>query len=370
MTYQSQPRRFGRVVGGMSDVIGQIVGQVGRITLNRPAALNALTLEMAEEIDALLSGWANDPVVKIVVMDAAGGRAFCAGGDITNLYACMTSGDLAQARRFFVSEYRLDQLIARYPKPVVAIMHCLVIGGGVGVSAHASHRIVTDRTVLVLPECSIGLIPDVGTSLLLARAPGRMGEYIGLTGSRLSGADCVATGFADKVVPTERLGELVAALVTEADVAVIERFGVEPGPSALVENSGAIDAVFEADAPSAIVARLKASSAEWARAALEAIGKASPMSIHCALWAIRKARVDGTVESALGNEYRFVTRALEYGDFQEGIRAVVIDKDRKPVWRDAGLEVISPDLVAAMFDGLDGEAMGDDELNFDRSASA
>jgi enoyl-CoA hydratase len=353
------------MVGGMSDVIGRVEGEVGRITLNRQAALNALTLEMVEEVDALLSGWGDDPAVKLVVIDAAGGRAFCAGGDITSLYQCMKAQDFAQARRFFVSEYRLDQLIARYPKPVVAIMHGIVIGGGVGVSAHASHRIVTDRTVLVLPECSIGLIPDVGTSLLLARAPGRLGEYIGLTGLRLSGADCIAAGFADRLVPANKLGELVAALVAEGELAVIERFAVAPGASVLVEIADAIYAVFEAETPGEIVERLKASGAEWAETALESMAKASPMSVHCALRAIRQARVDGTIEAALGNEFRFVMRALEYGDFQEGVRAVVIDKDRKPVWRDAGLEAILPEAVAAMFAEL-----GDSELNFDRSAEA
>lgn len=349
----------------MSDVIGRIEGSVGRITLDRPAALNALTLEMVDEIDATLSGWADDAAVSMVVMDAAGGRAFCAGGDVTSLYQCMKASDFAQARRFFVHEYRLDQMIARYPKPVVALMHGIVIGGGVGVSAHASHRIVTDRTVLVLPECSIGLIPDVGTSLLLARAPGRLGECIGLTGSRLSGADCIAAGFADWFVPADRLGDLVAALVAEADVAVIERFAVESGASGMAANSAEIDAVFAAETPGEIVARLKATKAEWAEAAVEAIGKAAPMSLHCALWAIRRARVDDSIEAALRNEFRFVTRALEYGDFQEGVRAVVIDKDRKPVWRDAGLEATTPEAVAAMFAEL-----GDDELNFDRSADA
>lgn len=348
----------------MSDVIGRIEGKVGRITLDRQPALNALTLEMVDEIDALLSGWVLDPAVSIVVMDAAGGRAFCAGGDITSLYHCMKDKDFAQAQRFFTNEYRLDQLIARYPKPVVAIMHGIVIGGGVGISAHASHKIVTDRTVLVLPECSIGLIPDVGTSLLLGRAPGRMGEYIGLTGARLSGADCVAAGFGDKVVPGEKLGELVAALVAEADVAVIDRFTVTPQASVLVENGDAIAAAFEAETVSEIAARLTALKAEWADTALEAIGKASPLSLHCALWAIRRAREENTIEAALANEYRFVTRALERGDFQEGIRAVVIDKDRTPKWLDAGIDGIAPDVVEGMFAAID------DELDFGRPMGA
>ena len=349
----------------MSDVIGRIEGKVGRITLNRPQALNALTYEMVVETGALLSAWTDDPEVKLVVLDAAGGRSFCAGGDITNLYACMKSGDIGQARRFFVSEYRLDLMIARFAKPVVAMMHGIVIGGGVGVSAHASHRIVTERTVLVLPECSIGLIPDVGTSLLLGRAPGRLGEFIGLTGSRLGADDCIATGFADRFVPADKLGELTAALVAEADEAAIERFAVAPGPSGLVASADAIDAVFSADTPGEIVERLKASKEGWAEAALEGIAKAAPMSVHCAMAAIRQARADGSIEQALGDEFRFVMRALTYGDFQEGIRAVVIDKDRQPKWRDAGLDGVAPEAVAAMF-----AALGDDELNFDRSAEA
>jgi len=347
----------------MSDVIGRIEGRVGHITLDRQPALNALTLEMAEDIDTLLSDWAADPAVAIVLLDAAGGRAFCAGGDITELYRCMASNDVAQARRFFLTEYRLDRLIARYPKPVVAIMHGIVIGGGVGISAHASHRIVTEKTVLVLPECSIGLIPDVGTTLLLGKAPGRLGEFIGLTGQRLGAADCIAAGFADHAVPSAALSDLIAALVAEADVAVIARFAVTPDPSALIKNAAAINNAFEADTPLEIIERLKASPDDWASTALEAIVKASPLSIHCALWAIRQARTAGTIEAALTNEYRFAMRALTHGDFQEGIRAVVIDKDRKPVWRDAGLEAITPEATAEMFADL-----GDHELNFDRSA--
>lgn len=347
----------------MTDVIGRIEGQAGRMTLNRPQALNALTLDMADAMTAQLDAWAGEPAVKLVILDAAGGKAFCAGGDIQALYDAMTSGNLEPAQRFFTHEYRLDRLIAKYPKPVVALMHGIVIGGGVGISAHASHRIVTDRTLFVLPECSIGLIPDVGTTHLLARAPGRLGEYIGLTGSRLAAADCLTAGLADTYVSSERLGELVAALTATGDVAAIPPFASAAPASGLAAKTASISAVFDAATAVEIAARLGCSKAEWAPAALTAMRAAAPLSVHSALWAIRQARTEGTLEAALANEYRFAMRALTHGDFQEGIRAAVIDKDRKPVWRDNGLDAVASGEVAAMFAPL-----GAGELNHNRSA--
>ena len=204
------------MTGRMTSVNLRVEGQVGRITLDRPETLNALTLAMIEAIDRQLRVWADSPDVAMVMIDGAGRRSFCAGGDVQWLYARMQSGELSDASRFFRAEYRLNQLIATYPKPYVALMHGIVIGGGVGLSAHGSHRIVTDETLLALPECSIGLIPDVGTSWLLGRAPGRLGEYIGLTGLRLSGTDAIAAGFADYYIASGQLADLTAKIVAAA----------------------------------------------------------------------------------------------------------------------------------------------------------
>ena len=338
----------------------RIEGKVGRITLDRPEALNALTLAMIEVMDRQLRHWADDPGVAMVMIDGAGGRAFCAGGDIQWLYARMMAGELAEARRFFRAEYRLNQLIATYPKPYVALMHGIVIGGGVGVSAHGSHRIVTDKTLLALPECSIGLIPDVGTSCLLGRAPGYLGEYIGLTGLRLSGEDAIAAGFADRYVPSDRLADLITALIAEPTPATIGRFAQPPAPSKFAGMATEIERIFNVDSgtsPQGIEQGLAASSAAWAPAALRAIRQASPLSIHCAIAAIRDGRRFRAVDKALTLEYRFVYRALDQGDFAEGIRAAVIDKDRKPHWESASLDGIACDAVDAMFAPL-----GDNEL--------
>ena len=330
----------------------RIEGKVGRITLDRPEALNALTLAMIEAMDRQLRHWADDPGIAMVLIDGAGGRAFCAGGDIQWLYARMKAGDLAKARWFFRAEYRLNQLIATYPKPYVALMHGIVIGGGVGVSAHGSHRIVTDKTLLALPECSIGLIPDVGTSCLLGRAPGRLGEYIGLTGLRLSGADAIAAGFADRCVASDRLAGVMRDMIADAHPSVIDLAFAEGAPSTLPDQLPEIDRVFGADTVPDIVARLRDSPADWAPAALRAMLAASPLSLNCALTAIRHGRRFNAVWKALTTEYRYVYRALEQGDFAEGIRAAVIDKDRKPRWRKPGIDQITQADVEAMLASL------------------
>jgi enoyl-CoA hydratase/carnithine racemase len=340
------------------DVRFAVEGVVGRITLDRPQALNALTFAMIEAMDAQLTAWARDPAIALVMIDGAGGKAFCAGGDIQLLYQAMRSGDLATARRFFEVEYRLNHRIATYPKPYVALMQGIVIGGGVGVSAHGSHRIVTDKTLLALPECSIGLIPDVGATHLLGHAPGRLGEYIGLTGLRLNGPDAVAAGLADVVVPAGDITSVVAEIVETGRLDVFDDIGRTPVTSKLDAMMPEIDAAFSADSVPEIADRLAASKADWAPAAHRAIQQACPLSLHCALVAIRAARDEPDVWDALRREYRFVWRALAQHDFAEGIRAAVIDKDRKPQWSRALLTGISADAVGAMLDGL-----GPDELN-------
>lgn len=341
------------------DLIVRVEGRVGRVTLNRPKSLNALTYEMASELEAALRRWATDASVAMVMVDAAGDRAFCAGGDIQDLYACGRAGGFDYGRRFWADEYRLNAFIAKYPKPYVAVMDGIVMGGGVGISAHGSHRVVTERTVLAMPECSIGLIPDVGASWRLAHAPGHVGDYIGLTGVRLGPGDAIYAGFADQFVRAARLEELKKALAGTGDPAAIADFAEIPPEGALAGHRREIDAAFGRGDVLAVIAALDAEGSEWAGKTLAAIRRGSPLSVACAFEIIRRAREAAGIEDALAMEYRFASRCMERGDFLEGIRAAVIDKDRKPVWSHARLEDVTGEEVVSMLAPADG---GDPEL--------
>ncbi len=344
----------------MADVEIQVEGAVGRITLNRPEALNALNDKMMYPIDDALQRWAVDDTVKMVVIDAAGDRAFCAGGDIAELYRRTRKGDLAYSRKFWRDEYRMNARIAGYQKPYVALMDGIVMGGGVGLSAHGSHRIVTERSMVAMPECAIGLIPDVGGTFLLSRSPGRLGEYLGLTGARMGAADAIQAGFADSFVPAARLPDLITALVKEADPRLIERFAETPPDGVLADIQPAIDEIFARDDLAGIAAALKQETeSEWAEKANRGLGKGCPLSMHATLRMIRAARDMANLEEALQMEYRYTWRSLEEGEFMEGIRAAVIDKDRAPRWAKPELDDVGDAGVDAMLAGL-----GESELTF------
>lgn len=315
----------------MAEILIRKEGRAGRVTLNRPEALNALTEGMLRALDAALTEWAEDDEVALVVIDAAGDRAFAAGGDIVDLYRSGRAGDFAFGRAFWAFEYRLNARIAAYPKPYVALMHGFVMGGGVGVSCHGSHRVVTDGAQIAMPECGIGLVPDVGGSKLLADAPGRLGEYLGATGARMGPADAIHAGFADRYVPAAEMGALTAALVETGDAGAVARFARPAGESALASIAGEVDAVFARPRAEEIEAALADAEAPWAVAARKALSKACPLSVACFLEMVRNAR-DMTLEEALAQEYRFTARCMEEGEFLEGIRAAVIDKDRNPRW--------------------------------------
>ncbi len=342
----------------MSDVEIRIEGKAGRITLNRPKALNAVTWEMLTAIDAALDAWENDSAVSLVVIDAAGDRAFAAGGDIVDLYNTGKSGDVAFGRRFWAEEYRLNARIASYPKPYVALMHGFVMGGGVGVSCHGSHRIVDESAQIAMPECGIGLIPDVGGSWLLARAPAGLGEMVGLTGHRMGPADAIFMGFADHFVPRADWPALTEALVHTGDVSAITALA-QPGPqAALGETNPDLDtaAVWSNSTIGAIVAELLANGSDTSQTQLKTLRKQSPLSVACGLCAIQAAR-SMTLDQALAQEYRYVWRCMTQGDFLEGIRAQVIDKDRNPHWLHDAAENVTATEVAAMLAPL-----GADEL--------
>lgn len=327
------------------DLHVRVEGRVGRITLTRPQALNAVNQAIVDGMTDALKRWEADDAVSLVLVDAEGEKAFSAGGDLAYVYRCGKAGDIEGPNRFWRDEYRLNALIDRYPKPYVAVMDGIVMGGGVGISGHGSHRIVTDNSMVAMPECAVGLVTDVGGSWLLARAPGHMGEFLGLTGTRMKGEDAIYAGFADIYVHRRRLADLKAALVESGDVAVLDHFAEAPPPSALAAQQQALDRIFSAATVPEILERLRADGSDWALKALEAIGKGSPLSAIMILSTVRAAT---SMEAALRNEYRFVSRVLEHGDFLEGIRAIVIDKDRKPAWRHAGIDAVPAELVAMM----------------------
>lgn len=327
------------------DIFIRVEGRAGRITLTRPKALNAITQAIVDAMFAALQRWELDPDFALVLVDAEGGKAFSAGGDLTSIYNAARAGDIASANSFWRDEYRLNAYIARYPKPYVAVMDGIVMGGGVGISAHGSHRIVTDASLVAMPECAVGLITDAGGSYLLGRSPGHIGAYLGLTGTRMKGEDAIYAGFADIFICRARLEEAKAALVATGDVSVLSRFAAASPPSALAGDRQIIDRCFAAETVPAIMELLRTDGSEWALKTLGAIEMGSPLSAVMILSAVRDAR---SLQHALRNEYRFVSRVLEYGDFVEGIRAMVIDKDRSPKWRHAHCGAVPAGLIATM----------------------
>ena len=310
--------------------------QAGRITFTRPQALNALSHDMALAIDTALTGWRDDPQVELVIIDAEGDRAFCAGGDIAAVYRAGLAGDHALGQRFFADEYRMNAAIADYPKPIVAFMGGFVMGGGVGVGGHASHRIVGDTTQIAMPESGIGLIPDVGGTWLLSRAPGRIGEYLALTGARMGAGDAIHAGFADTYLPEDRWPDLIDRLEATGDLSLIEGGDAPSAPLKTRDLSA-----FAQDTVADIIDALEQ---DGDAQTLKILHANSPLSMAAGLAMVRAARGDTRMQDALAREYRFTYRATQETDFLEGVRAQIIDKDRKPRW----MSDASPDYVAAL----------------------
>lgn len=332
----------------MDDLTIRTTGRAGRITFTRPKALNALTHAMARAIHDALEGWRDDPAVALVIIDAEGDRAFCAGGDIAAVYHAGRAGDHQVGRDFFRDEYRMNAAIADFPKPIVAFMQGFVMGGGVGVGGHASHRIVGDTTRIAMPESGIGLIPDVGGTWLLGRAPGRIGEYLAMTGGRMTAGDAIHAGFADMYIPEADWPGLIAMLEDSGDVTGLRG---HPAPAATLDRRD-LSAFGGRTLADITVALQEAGDDE----SLEALRRNSPLSMAAGLAMVRAARGDDCMQQSLSREYRFTARATAESDFLEGVRAQIIDKDRKPVWRrDA-----SDDTLRAMLAPL-----GDDELQWE-----
>jgi enoyl-CoA hydratase len=340
------------------DVIIRSEGAAGRITLNRPKALNALNLPMTDAITAALIQWRNDDRVKHVVIDGAGGRAFCAGGDIRAIYDIMPT-DSEYPRAYWRAEYRLNAMIARYGKPYVALMDGFCLGGGVGLSAHGSHRIVAERSQVGMPETAIGFTPDVGGSWLLARAPGHAGEYMAATAYRMNAADAIHAGFADTAIRADDIPAFVAALCEGQDASeTARRFAGSPGGSNLAARQADIDLIFGTETIQEAVCRLEAKGGPWAEETLRKISAHSPTALAAAHFSVRKVRGLSTVEEAIDHEYRYAHRAVTLHDFREGVRALLVDKDGKPQWRPAQLDDVRSSDVAALFAPLGKDELG------------
>lgn len=347
---------------GSSDTHVRIEAKAGRITLDRPRALNALTYPQIGVIAAALDAWEHDPAVAVVIIDATGGKAFCAGGDVRTLYDAAIDGP-AFARRFWLDEYRLNARISRYGKPYVAIMDGIVMGGGVGLSAHGRHRVVTERTSIAMPETTIGLIPDVGGTWLLSRPPrsadfaAETGTYLALTGERITATDAIGCGLADVAVASAHVPRLIEAIARSPEslpdvLAAVRAHPDEMPPPRLPDLRAAIDATFQHDRIAAILTALDAHGDARAREIAAALGSKSPLSLTLTLEALRRARNLPSLEAALAIEFKLVTRLYDCGEFIEGIRALLVDKDRMPKWRPATVGEVTPELAASFFAAL------------------
>lgn len=329
-------------------VLFAIEGRTGVITLNRPKALNALTHLMVLRMAAALAAWERDPAVSQVLIRGAGERGLCAGGDIRAIHDDAKAGNSASAE-FWRDEYRLNARIARYPKPYVALMDGIVMGGGVGVSAHGGVRVVTERSRVAMPETGIGFVPDIGGTWLLGRAPGRLGIHLALTGAAVGAADALLCGLADHFVPAGRLPELTAALAQAPVHEVLPRYAATPPPGELADQRPWIDHCYAADRVEEIVERLLADGEPAAKEAAETILAKSPTALKVTLAALRRAAALGSLEEALVQEFRVSCNALTSPDLVEGIRAQVVDKDREPRWSPPALTDVTEAEVERHF---------------------
>ncbi|WP_369193001.1 enoyl-CoA hydratase/isomerase family protein [Streptomyces djakartensis] len=339
-------------------VLFHTTGHAGHITLNRPRALNALTHTMVRRIDEALAAWERDPAVKTVVITGAGERGLCAGGDIRAIHDDARDGDGTASAAFWRDEYRLNARISRYPKPYVAVMDGIVMGGGVGVSAHGNVRVVTDRSRVAMPETGIGFVPDVGGTRLLALAPGELGTHLALTGAQIGAADALLCGLADHYVPSDSLPGLLDSLAFLPAAEALAGVTRTPPQGVLAASRDWIDTCYAADSVEEIVRRLLAHGDPAAKETAETLLSKSPTALKVTLASLRRARRLGTLERVLDQEYRVSCAALAMPDLVEGIRAQVVDKDRRPSWSPRTLAEVGDADVERFFGSLGERELG------------
>ncbi len=339
-------------------VLARVEGAVGRLTLNRPRALHALTTEMCRLMTDALLAWRDDPAMALVMIDHAGDRGFCAGGDIRML-AESGAGDGAAAREFFATEYRLNALLHDFPKPTLAVMDGVTMGGGVGISRPCRYRVATERTVFAMPETGIGLFPDVGGGWYLPRMPGAIGMWLALTGARLKAADCLLTAVATDYVESARIEALKAAVLAEpaAMETILTEFEADPGPPPLAQVQDDIDRLFGRDSLVAIADALGADDGEWARAQGHVLSTKSPHSMAVAFRQLREGAAMTDFAAEMAQEFRIGARVVHSPDFLEGVRALIVDKDNAPRWTPSTVEEVTPAMLDMVFAPLpSGEA--------------
>ena len=328
------------------DIFIRKSGYIGHITLNRPDVLNSLTYSMILSIEKALIEWETDENIALIIIDAEGDRAFCAGGDIQILYENGFKKNFAYGKKFWADEYRLNERIANYKKPFVAFMQGFTMGGGVGVSCHGSHRIVGETSKIAMPECSIGLVPDVGGSFLLAKLPGNIGIFLGVTGKRMRASDAIYCGFADYFIPETKWKDLKKKLIETGNIDWIKKFHERTEISAIEDSFSQISEAMVDVSTKNIESKLKHPSFEKD---LSALRFNSPISVAYTIIMLKMEKVRNNISDALDAEYSFTARSQEFGDFQEGIRAAVIDKDRNPLWKHKSLADVSEEDLKPFF---------------------
>lgn len=353
------------VVEKEEEIVTETEGCVGVIRLNRPKALNAITLDMVRFMSAALDRFEADPVVSVILLEGAGERGLCAGGDIRGLYdSIRAGGDLGKV--FWREEYILNARLASLAKPYVAFMDGIVMGGGVGLSAHGRHRVVTEKTMLAMPETGIGFFPDVGGTWLLSRAPGQLGTYYGMTGQSMNASEAIRCGLADMVIPSEKLKDLRAALTRLGPQAtngmvrgVLAHFAIPRAPAPIEAHKALIDTAMAYDSAADIISAFERDSSEFAQTTAKTLRSKSPTSLKLTLRLLREAKASTSLRQCLVREYGAALEIFINRDFPEGIRAAVIDKDRSPKWSPAQLEDVTPAMIDAYF-----VPRGADELVF------
>lgn len=325
----------------MSVVEAEIVGSVGHIVLNRPEALNSLNAAMIDSIRAALDAWRDDETVRSVLVTSSSTRAFCAGGDIKAVRQAVLACDHEAGRRYFAAEYDLDEVIATYPKPYVSVIEATVMGGGMGLAIHGSIRVVTENAVLAMPETAIGFVPDVGSSYFLSRLPGNIGRYLALTGTRITGSDAVALGLATHFCPAESAAALIDDILAGAELDVaLARHSASPPTAELSFDADAVAAVFDRESLVDVIDALECET-PWSRTTKTQLATLSPTSLMVTDALIARG-ADSTLRQCLDRELRLVTWILQQPDFIEGVRAVLVDKDRAPQWKPLVLEMVRP----------------------------